>query len=211
VIVVDPSVWTDVLKGVDSPPAATCIRLIESGEPVALTDVVLAEILQGLRDDHETAAVEAHLRAVRILRLQALEDFSLAAELSRTARRSGVTIHKTLDCLIAVPCVRAAAPLLHADTDFDRLASCTPLRIYELTFHTGPPFSRPTRIHARTTWLDTVQNLNHDLPLRRCRVIEPGPEHAADRGGGIHFAVEMVFGEAERAGFLVEMEVSAGP
>jgi predicted nucleic acid-binding protein len=47
-------------------------------------------------------------------------------------RRAGVTIRKTLDCLIAVPCVRAEAPLLHADADFDRLASCTALRLYPL-------------------------------------------------------------------------------
>jgi predicted nucleic acid-binding protein len=130
VIVVDTSVWIDVLNGVDSPTAATCIRLIETGESVALTDIVFAEILQGLRDDAEAATVESHLRAFPILRLQALEDFSLAAELYRTARRNGITIRKTLDCLIAAPCVRTAAPLLHADADFDRLASCTPLRTY---------------------------------------------------------------------------------
>ncbi len=45
-------------------------------------------------------------------------------------RRSGITIRKTLDCLIAAPCVRTGAPLLHADSDFDRLATCTPLRIW---------------------------------------------------------------------------------
>jgi len=39
----------------------------------------------------------------------------------------------TLDRLIAARCVRANAPLLHADKDFDRLASCTPLRIYGAT------------------------------------------------------------------------------
>jgi predicted nucleic acid-binding protein len=39
-----------------------------------------------------------------------------------------VTIRKTLDCLIAAPCVRTGVPLLHADADFDRLATCTPLR-----------------------------------------------------------------------------------
>jgi len=50
------------------------------------------EILQGLRDDDEAATVEAHLRAYPILRLQGLEDFSLAAELYRTARRHGVTV-----------------------------------------------------------------------------------------------------------------------
>jgi predicted nucleic acid-binding protein len=41
-----------------------------------------------------------------------------------------VTIRKTLDCLIAAPCVRTGAPLLHADVDFDRLAECTTLRLY---------------------------------------------------------------------------------
>jgi predicted nucleic acid-binding protein len=34
------------------------------------------------------------------------------------------------DCLIAAPCVRTGVPLLHADADFDRLAACTPLRIW---------------------------------------------------------------------------------
>jgi hypothetical protein len=130
VIVVDTSVWIDVLNGVDSPAATACIRLIDAGEPVTLTDIIFAEILQGLRDEDEAAQVEVHLRAFPILRLQGLDDFSLAAEIYRTARRQGITIRKTLDCLIAVPCVRAGAPLLHADTDFDRLASCTPLRIY---------------------------------------------------------------------------------
>ena len=57
-------------------------------------------------------------------------DFALAASLCRTARREGVTMRKTLDCLIAAPCVRTGAPLLYADSDFDSLASCTPLRIF---------------------------------------------------------------------------------
>jgi predicted nucleic acid-binding protein len=131
VIVVDTSVWIDVLNGVDSIGARTCTRLIEDGDPVTLTDVIFTEVLQGLRDDGEAAEVERHLRAFPILRLQSLDDFALAAELYRIARRSGVTIRKTLDCLVAAPCVRTKAPLLHADSDFDRLASCTALRIYE--------------------------------------------------------------------------------
>lgn len=70
-----------------------------------------------------------HLRQFPILRLVFPEDHVVAAQLHRQARRSGVTIRKTLDCLIAAPCVRTASPLLHADTDFDRLASCTALRV----------------------------------------------------------------------------------
>jgi predicted nucleic acid-binding protein len=131
VIVVDTSVWIDVLNDVRSPYAQSCVELIETGQPVALTDVILTEILQGLRSEREAELVERHLRVFPILRLDRLEDFVLAAELYRSARRAGVTIRKTLDCLIAAPCVRVGAPLLHDDEDFDRLATCTALRIWK--------------------------------------------------------------------------------
>jgi predicted nucleic acid-binding protein len=87
------------------------------------------EILQGLRSEREASRVHQRLLAFPILRLRELDDFVLAAKLYRTARRAGITIRRTLDCLIAAPCVRTGSPVLHADRDFDRLASCTPLRI----------------------------------------------------------------------------------
>ena len=130
-IVVDTSVWIDVLNDTPAPQAQRCVQLIESGQPVALTDVILTEVLQGLRSDREAALVERQLRAFPILRLEDLDDFVLAASLYRTARRAGVTIRKTLECLIAAPCVRTGAPLLHADEDFNRLATCTPLQIWK--------------------------------------------------------------------------------
>ena len=129
-IVVDTSVWIDVLAGRRTRQALRCVELIEGGAPVALTDVIFAEVLQGLRSEDEAEVVDRHLRAFPVLRLERLEDFALAASLFRAARRDGITIRKTLDCLIAAPCVRTGAPLLHADADFDRLASCSPLRIF---------------------------------------------------------------------------------
>ncbi|MDQ4125221.1 MAG: PIN domain nuclease [Actinomycetota bacterium] len=129
-IVVDTSIWIDVLNEVESPGAQRCVELLRDGAPLALTDVVFTEILQGLRDEREARLVEGHLRAFPILRLDGLADFALAAELYRTARGAGLTIRKTLDCLIAAPCVRDDVPLLHADEDFDRLASCTSLKVF---------------------------------------------------------------------------------
>jgi predicted nucleic acid-binding protein len=129
VIVIDTSVWIDVLNGTDSTGARRCITLIEADADVGLTDVVLTEILQGLRNEREASRVHDRLLAFPILRLQAPDDFVLAAALYRTARRAGVTIRRTLNCLVAAPCVRTGSPLLHADRDFDRFASCTPLRI----------------------------------------------------------------------------------
>lgn len=131
-IVVDTSIWIGLLNDDRSPKVERCAALIRDRAPVAMTDIVFTEILQGLRSDREASKVERYLRAFPILRLEGLEDFARAAELYRTARHAGITIRKTLDCLIAAPCIRADAPLLHDDDDFDRLASCTPLEIFSV-------------------------------------------------------------------------------
>jgi predicted nucleic acid-binding protein len=67
-----------------------------------------------------------------ILQLSGLDDFRRAAGLYRAARRRGLTIRRTLDCLIASVCIREGAALLHADGDFDRLASCTALTVVDV-------------------------------------------------------------------------------
>jgi predicted nucleic acid-binding protein len=54
----------------------------------------------------------------------------LGGRRTRQARRCGLEGLNTLDCLIAAPCVRTGAPLLHSDADCDRLASCSSLRIF---------------------------------------------------------------------------------
>ena len=129
-IVVDTSIWIDVLNGVDSAGATRFAELLHDGAPLALTDVVFTEILQGFGDEREARLVESHLTAFPVLRLESLADFTLAADLYRKTRRAGMTIRKTLDCLIAAPCVRDDVPLLHADEDFDRLAACTSLQVF---------------------------------------------------------------------------------
>jgi predicted nucleic acid-binding protein len=64
-----------------------------------------------------------------VLRLESLDDFRRATELYRTARGHGVTVRKTVDCLIASVCIRESIPILHADRDFDSLARCTELAV----------------------------------------------------------------------------------
>lgn len=128
-IVVDTSVWIDFFRDTRTWQVEHLAQLIADDEPVALTDVVLTEILQGLANDREARRVERRLLAFDLLRLEALDDFRRAASLYRQARAKGVTIRRTLDCLIASVCVRDDVPLLHADADFDHLASCTDLRV----------------------------------------------------------------------------------
>jgi predicted nucleic acid-binding protein len=129
VIVVDTSVWVDFFRGADQPHVRRLEALVEDDAGIAVTDVVLTEILQGLRTDRDVRRVERRLAAFEVLRLREIEDFRRAAALYRTARANGITIRRTLDCLIASVCVREDVPLLHADADFDRLAACTALQV----------------------------------------------------------------------------------
>jgi predicted nucleic acid-binding protein len=128
-IVVDTSVWIDFFRGVTNPAVERFISLVEDDDGVALTDVILTEILQGLRSTADVRRVERRLAPFDVLRLHDLDDFRRAAALYRTARRKGLTIRRTLDCLIASVCIRDDVALLHSDADFDRLASCSALRV----------------------------------------------------------------------------------
>ncbi|KAA0235326.1 MAG: Ribonuclease VapC11 [Acidimicrobiales bacterium] len=127
-IVVDTSVWVDFFRGRNTPQVEFFVHAVESDAELALTDVVLTEVLQGVVSDQEADRVERRLSAFELLRLDSVDDFRSAAALYRQARRAGFTVRRTLDCLIAAVCLRERAPLLHADADFDRLAECTPLR-----------------------------------------------------------------------------------
>lgn len=82
------------------------------------------EVLAGARD-------ERHLHHLRRLLARASllptgpTDYEEAATLYRTCRRSGETVRRLIDCLIAAVAIRAGVPVLHADSDFDVLARHT--------------------------------------------------------------------------------------
>ena len=86
------------------------------------------EVLAGARN-------ESHLRELRGLLARASLvptypiDYEDAAALHRACRRSGETVRKRIDCLIAAIAIRTDLPVLHADADFDVLARHTPLRL----------------------------------------------------------------------------------
>ena len=129
VIVVEPTVWIDSSKGearysTDTSPS--CWR----DAPIALVDIVYCEILQGVRDEESYRLTRASLRAHPILRPRSLETFETAANLYRTGRRRGLTIRRSVDCLIAATCLENDAEIYHNDRDFDALA-----RVSDLTIH----------------------------------------------------------------------------
>jgi predicted nucleic acid-binding protein len=103
--------------------------MIEADEGIALTDVILGEILQGAPSEPEAGTLDRRFSAFEILRLEGIDDFRRAARLYRQCRDQGNTVKKTVDCLIASVCVREGLPILHSDSDYDRLAACTELQV----------------------------------------------------------------------------------
>lgn len=131
-IVVDTSVWIDFFAGRDEVPhVGELLRLIQGDHDIRLTDVIYAEILQGLRDEAAVRRVEDRLAPFDVLRLESLDDFRSSAGLYRHARSRGRTIRRTLDCLIAAVCIRERAAILHHDRDFDYLAEVTDLVVHD--------------------------------------------------------------------------------
>lgn len=126
-IVVDSSVWIDFLNGADRPHVSVLRGLIGQ-EAILVGDIVLCEVLQGLRDDLQAAKVE---RALNRFTLGRMVDPVLAVQAAtkyRHLRRLGITVRKTADMLIATYCIEGGYPLLHADRDFEPMREHLGLR-----------------------------------------------------------------------------------
>jgi predicted nucleic acid-binding protein len=117
-VIVDSSVWIDFLNGVTN-PETQWLDLRLDAERVGVTTLIVTEVLQGLRDDREAAAVQAELLKFEVIEMH---DVALAVEAAghyRRLRQRGHTVRKTVDLLIATYCIREEHSLLHRDRDFD--------------------------------------------------------------------------------------------
>ena len=114
---VDSSVWIDYFRSSDTPQVA----LLDSyfgRRPLAVGDLIAAEVLQGVRDDHEFQLVKKTLDAFDHIDLVGYALAIKASENYRLIRAKGITIRKTIDTLIATRCIVDGLTLLHSDRDF---------------------------------------------------------------------------------------------
>ena len=86
---------------------------------LALTDVMLCEVLQGVRDESAAKSVERQLLKLEVFDTGGVDLAREAARNYHTLRGRGHTVRKTIDCLIATFCIREQHALLHRDRDFD--------------------------------------------------------------------------------------------
>lgn len=126
-LLVDTSVWIDFL----APRATRAVTFfreqLDKKQPCALTELIYLEVLQGVREATTAHKVATHLRGQLLLYPQrGLQTYEAAAELYRRCRAAGVTVHSTIDCLVAQIAIEYGATLLHNDRDYERIAQVEP-------------------------------------------------------------------------------------
>ncbi|MBM4370531.1 MAG: PIN domain-containing protein [Deltaproteobacteria bacterium] len=125
-VMIDSSVWIDVLRDGTGARAATLRRVID-GREVVLARLTQFELLQGARDEAEWDLLTGALDAQDYLE-PGPETWKQAARLWFELRRRGVTIRSSIDCCIAQVALEHEIPLLHRDQDFVRIAGFRPLQ-----------------------------------------------------------------------------------
>jgi predicted nucleic acid-binding protein len=130
VIVVDSSAWIELIRATGSPVHRRLHAAIAAREPLAVTEMVVGEVLAGVVVQSQLRHLHRMLLSFPVLPLGGLAGFEQAARLARTCRIGGESLRRGLgDCLVAVPAIRAGAPVLHSDRDFEVLARHTELQL----------------------------------------------------------------------------------
>jgi predicted nucleic acid-binding protein len=128
VILVDSSVWIDYFRSADTPQAALLDSLF-GRSPLAVGDLIAAEVLQGVRDERQFKLVRKTFEAFEHIDLAGYDLAVKASENYRSLRLLGITIRKTMDTLIATRCIEDGLTLLHADRDFAPFAQHLGLKV----------------------------------------------------------------------------------
>jgi predicted nucleic acid-binding protein len=132
VVLVDSSVWIDLLREKSSRVAGALEALLEKRQ-AALAPAIYQEILQG-------ASSPIHFERLReyfsvqpmLLPAHPVRSHEKAAALYARCRWKGFTPRSQVDCLIAQTAVEQKVTLLAHDRDFDAIARVEPkLRFHE--------------------------------------------------------------------------------
>ena len=127
-ILVDTGVWIDLFADRRTLQTEAGRRFIDGKERLAVGDLMLAEVLQGIRDEHDFARKLARLRQFDQLAITDQSVAVLAARHYQHLRARGITVRKTIDTLIATRCILDGLPLLYSDRDFDPFVAHLGLR-----------------------------------------------------------------------------------
>jgi hypothetical protein len=126
-IVVDSSVWISNIRRIDTAQ----VQLLRSARQRSIIagDIVVLEVLRGVRDEREAARQHVRFKAYGITPMLSPSLALAAAAKYRKLRALGITVSKTVDLIVATFCIEGGHHLLHQDRDFDHFEVHLGLRI----------------------------------------------------------------------------------
>lgn len=126
-ILADSSVWIDHLRDRRT-DAVVRLRSLMSSTLLLVGDLILCEVLRGVRSEAEARRVERGFRAYPVV---SLLDPGLAVKAAanyRYLRSRGITMSKIGDLLIGTFCIERDHVLLHSDRDYEPMERFLGLR-----------------------------------------------------------------------------------
>jgi len=117
-VIVDTPVWIDYVGGILNAETEWLDREMPL-QRLGLTDMILCEVLQGIREAREFQQIRDQLLTFDVFQTGGAENAIAVAANYRTLHQSGYTVRKTIDCWIATFCLLTRNQLLHRDRDFD--------------------------------------------------------------------------------------------
>jgi predicted nucleic acid-binding protein len=133
VYIVDTSAWIEYFRRTGSRADDEVTQMVEREWPVAgVTEPVIMELLAGARDPGNFRRIERLTAAMPLCQVDPVCDFAEAGALFKAMRGEGITIRSMVDCLIAAIAWRRTATIVHADRDFDAIASRYPVQVMSL-------------------------------------------------------------------------------
>ena len=116
-VLVDTTVWIDFFSGKSYSHVKIFENLILNKEDICICGVILTEILQGIKNDNEFEKTQDLLKNLIFLPVN-YHTYLYSAQIYRKLRKKGITIRKTIDCIIAAVAIEHNSQLLHNDKDF---------------------------------------------------------------------------------------------
>ena len=125
-ILVDTSIWISVF----AKERPLLLEEVLDFEEVVTCLPVVQEVLQGFRVESAYRIAHDALLSLPIVESPMEESLFLeAANLYRAARRQGITVRSSTDCLIAACALRHDLEVIHRDRDYRLLCSVSALRV----------------------------------------------------------------------------------
>ena len=135
-LIVDTSVWIDFFNPkVKSPEKAFLQKSIQNDSPIFLCPIIYQEVLQGIKDDKSFEQIKYILQQFGMIYFDLMHVTNFAIDLYRHLRKKGITVRKSVDCLIASYAIITNMHLLHNDSDFTQIAKVSKLKIYKAGMH----------------------------------------------------------------------------